>query len=139
MNELDEIACRRIAECKQLYSGVVGKDIGIPATVDRLLANQDILVTDGTDTREEKIFKYFFVGPKIPDEHGRNQVDGELKRYVAYRKGTSPRNVNVGIGNILDYLNDNKLPFSGRVALSIADEFGFREEYSESAKGRLGS
>jgi len=127
MNELDEIACRRIAECKWLYSQKAGRDIGVPATVDRLLANHDILVTDGTDTREEMIFKYFFVGPKIPDEHGRNQVEGELKRYVAFKIGCLPQNARVSLTSIADYLKDNKLPLFGRVDDQI---ILFAEDYS---------
>jgi DNA-binding transcriptional ArsR family regulator len=106
-----------IARLKFAWSQRNCRDVGTPWTVDVVLALADIqrrnllsalgdrpylesevefgealLRAQQLPNREQLILAYFSHKPLIGDEHGRTQLDGELRRFVAKEDGVDPRN-----------------------------------------------
>ncbi|MFH1711006.1 MAG: hypothetical protein ABH840_01720 [Nanoarchaeota archaeon] len=132
-----------IADYKFEYSQQAGRDIGTPATVDKMFARRDQLRYSpylsalpgrpadmgliGLEVfdREELVEAYLF-GPSIPDEHGKSQLEGELRRFVAQIRRISPKQIaKVWPQEVLNYLRHNDLPLKGTLANSIAERMQF--------------
>jgi len=132
-----------IADYKFKYSQRAGRDIGTPETVDKMFARRDQLryapylaalperpadmgLIDLEAFDREELVKAYFFGPSIPDEHGKSQLEGELKRFVAQIRRISPKQIaKVWPQEVLNYLRRNDLPLKGNLANSIAERMQF--------------
>ncbi len=114
-----------------------GYDVGVPYTVDALIARTDQLKRNGVDPtsksrdmdiflfndaiadnlapREEWVCTYLFDEPlrfldDTPiDEHGKTRLQGELRRFGAQKYHTSTENVVLNEELVTNYTNSNRL------------------------------
>lgn len=128
-----------VADYKWRYSQEAEKDIGTPATVDKMFARRDQLQNpDYTATLSERpadmgliglevvdreeLIRVYLLGRDLPDEHGANQLEGELKRFIAQRRKISPQNIGeINPQEVLNYLYRNDFLLTGVLANGIAD------------------
>jgi hypothetical protein len=124
-----------ISNEKFLHSHRLGYDVGVPATVDNLIARayslrelgfvpsdspskqmDDILLTDakrdGIASRETWISTYFFnsVINEFTDSQGANPLEGELKRFAARKHGMPVEQVVLTTQIVREYAEVHKLP-----------------------------
>lgn len=120
---------------KFLHSQRLGYDVGVPATVDSLIARayslrelgfvQDdspsmqmdkMLLTDakrdGIASRETWIATYFFsaVCSEIRDSQGASPLEGELKRFEGMMYGMPAEQIVLTPRTVRDYAEAHKLP-----------------------------
>ena len=132
-----------VADYKWKYSQEAGKDIGTPATVDKMFARRNQLRDSSYSSAlserpsdmgliglevfdREELIKSYLLGRDLPDEHGANQFEGELKRFIAQRRKISPQDTGeITPQEILNYLHQNNLSFSGILAEGIAKRLNF--------------
>ena len=121
-----------IRDEKYLFSKRVGYDVGVPATVDQLIARAGNLRNYGsvsddspckemdkhlfTDAmrgtiapREAWISSYFFRSPLCYDEDGLNPLIGELKRFEARKRQIPVSDVSLNGQIVRDYSFANGL------------------------------
>ena len=126
------LANRWVQDYKWHYSAEAGRDVGTPATVDRMMARSRELKNDRTVTLDGSEFFPFFSRPEdmgliglqvhreslieeyllsqnIPDSNGKNQLEGELRRYVAQITRTAPAEVKLTREYVAQYAQENKL------------------------------
>lgn len=96
------VRCGWVEDYKWHYSRLEGRDVFVPGTVDRMilrrndlragfdgvrgieLPNDRGLIGLDVEDREDLIRSYFF-DKNVPDEHGKHQFEGELRRYTSQR------------------------------------------------------
>lgn len=123
-----------IRDEKFLQSQRLGYDVGVPATVDNLIArayslrelgfvpddsqsprmDKNLLTDakrDGIASRESWISTYFFgsVWNEIDDSQGASPLEGELKRFAAKRHGIRVEQVVLNPQTVIDYTTAHKL------------------------------
>lgn len=94
-----------VGDHKWLYSEQEGRDIGTPATVDRM-----IRIIHGLKPQDRiPLIEGYLLGPDKPDYDGLNQLEGELKRFVAQREMIQPIEVDLCKEHVVQYGNQYNL------------------------------
>lgn len=131
---LEELVIGSIALSKWSLSQKAGHDVGVPATVDAIIKDAQYMrlrrklynstphvvlqgdfrqflleCGDALPSREKFILAYLIHYPNLADEHGKDQLDGELKRYLARKQGIKPSEVKINRMGVQEYLIDNGL------------------------------
>jgi hypothetical protein len=130
-----------VGDYKKVYSQETGRDIGTPATVDRMIARSaqlksgcgfltsrpyDMgLIGMETDNRDTLIEAYLLF-QSLQDDNEKDQLEGELKRFVAQTQRIPPENVRLTPNLVWAYLMQNRLV--NAVGRKIAARFGYEKD-----------
>jgi len=108
-----------ISTSKYLWSTDAGRDVGVPATVERLSREEREKYREKGDhyasfdfklkDREDIISDYFFNNQTLKDWDGNCALEGEIKRFGAIRYKQDPSKIVVTKGFILEYIHKNNL------------------------------
>jgi len=108
-----------ISTSKYLWSTDAGRDVGVPATVERLSREEREKYREKGDhyasfdfklkDREDIISDYFFNNQTLKDWDGNCALEGEIKRFGAIQYEQDPSKIVVTKGFILEYIHKNNL------------------------------
>ena len=128
---VDSLMLTWISEQKHLWSQEAGRDIGTPATVDRILSMQReakkdhsehgngrgtlmVCLAGHTFYERKQLILGYLSSYSVTRENGLNISEAELKRFISQRDGVPLVKVSLNSDSVKAYCNDNKL----------SDEFG---------------